>query len=106
MLKSSSPQLGQQNVTACVWVYVTTGIPVSGGTSGCAIQFSGSLQSEVNGAIASGAWVEYQLSAGFANSATVATIEQYFQAIQFSYQLQAVQPGSVSGHQCDVTGCN
>lgn len=106
MLRSSAPQFGQQNVSACMWTFVTTGIPISGGTSGCSAQFSGALQTEINAAIAAGSWVEIADTVGFSNSASVSTIEQYFQALQFSYQLQAIAPGNVSGHECDVTGCN
>jgi hypothetical protein len=106
MLKTATPQYGEQNVSACIWVFVQTGAPASGATSSCSAQFSGALQTEVNGAVASGAWQEFVVGASFANSATIPTMEQYFQAIQYSYQLQAIQPGGPSGHECDVTGCN
>jgi hypothetical protein len=106
MLSSSRAEFGQQLVSACMWAYVTSPVPISGGTSQCSARFSGNLQSEVNAAIAAGSWVEYVVSVGFSNSATVPTIQQYFQALQFSYQLQTVQPGGVSGRMCDVTGCN
>jgi hypothetical protein len=89
-----------------MYVFVTTGLAVSGATSACAAQFSTTLAGEINGAIAAGSWIEYDATEAFSNSATVATIEQQFEALQFSYQLQQIAPGGASGHECDVTGCD
>lgn len=106
MISSSQPQFGQLNVTACMYVFVQTGVPISGGTTNCSAQFSGALQTQINAAIAAGTWVEYDRTTPFSNSATLATIQQYYQALQFSYQLQQLAPGGFTAHQCDVTGCN
>lgn len=106
MLKSSTPQFGQLSVTACMYVFVTAGVSISGGTSQCSGQFATALSGEINTAITNGLWVEYVATTPFSNSATLGTIEQYFQAMQFSYQLQQLAPGGFTGHECDVTGCN
>jgi len=106
MVKGSTPSFGQLNVSACLFVFVTSGIPISGATSNCSGQFSGALQTQVNAAIAAGTWVEYEQTHAFSNSSTAATIQQFFQALQFSYQLQQLAPGGFTGKQCDVTGCN
>jgi hypothetical protein len=107
ILRSSSASFGSQNVSACMWIFVTNGAPISNGTSGCSAQFSGNTQTEINAAIASGSWIEVQQSVPFAQNANLGTIEQYFQALQFSLQLaQGFQPGGVTGHECDPTGCS
>jgi len=106
MIQSSKPQFGQLSVTACMYVFVSAGVPISGGTSACSAQFTGALQTELNAAIAAGSWVEYDQTTPFSNSSTLATVEQYYQALQYSYQLQQLAPGGFSAHECDVTGCN
>lgn len=108
-------QLGTQGVIACVWTYTTVPFPQSGKTSACSVAIStsvstlSSLASEINGALASGAWVENVVQLTVATSDTTAQIEQELQRIQFAAQLQqagGAQPGRDTGTVCNSGGCN
>jgi hypothetical protein len=103
-------QLGLHQVTVCIWNYILTPLPSPNKTSGCAAaETNSTLLTSENGALASGAWYETQITLTFASSDTRAQIEQEFQRIQFAIQLEiaaGIQPGRDAGTFCDAVGCN
>lgn len=106
--------LGLQSVTACVYNYISTPLPIAGKTSACASALTASgdnanLLAAENGALASGAWIETTVTLNLASSDTRAQIEQELQRVQFAAQLQiaaGIQPGRDTATFCDAVGCN
>jgi hypothetical protein len=92
-----------------MWTFVTNGVPIQNGVSTCSSLLPSAIQSAVNGAVASGQWIEQQFSRAYPGGVAVTTIDNDLLALQLAYQnaqTAASAPGGVAGKECDVTGCN
>lgn len=102
--------LGVQQVTACVWNFITTPLPISGATSSCSTaEPNATLLTSENAAIASGVWIEALITLQLAQTDPRAQIEAEFQHIQQARQSEfasKIQPGRDLGAFCDAVGCS
>lgn len=109
VLRGQQPTFGVVSASGCMWTFVTTGVPIQNGVSGCSSLLPANIQTEVNGAVASGQWIEQQFSRVYAGNVTLPTIDNDLLALQLAYQnaqSAASAPGGFAGKECDVTGCN
>lgn len=109
VIRSSVPSFGQQNIIGCIWTFTATGAAQAGAVSSCSSVLPSNIQSGANGAIASGTWIETSVNRSFPASYSAVTIMNQLLDLQLAMQVAqaaASAPGSPTGRQCDLTGCN
>lgn len=109
VLRGQQPSFGVITASGCMWTFVANGIPAPNAVSACSSILPSAIQSEVNGAIASGQWIEQSISRPYPGNVSLPTIDNDLLALQLAYQnaqAAASAPGGIAGKQCDVTGCN
>lgn len=92
-----------------MWTFTPTGAAVANAVSACSSVLPSNLQTEVNGALASGMWIEQPINRIFPLSYSATTIMNQLLDLQLAAQIAlaaATAPGSDAGLECDVTGCN